>query len=81
MWDNEKRSETGAEGTDIGTGKANTAKIVASQGPGKYAAKLCDEYTAGGKDDWFLPSKDELNFMYENRHKKGLGGFADDFYW
>jgi hypothetical protein len=30
---------------------------------------------------WRLPTKDELNLMYENLYKKGLGGLADDFYW
>ena len=32
-------------------------------------------------DDWFLPSKDELNAMYEHLHKKGDGGFAYNLYW
>ena len=32
-------------------------------------------------EDWFLPSKEELNAMYEQLHKKGVGGFANFFYW
>ena len=31
--------------------------------------------------DWRLPDKEELNLMYRNLHKKGIGGFADDYYW
>ena len=32
-------------------------------------------------DDWLLPPKEELNAMYEQLHKKGVGGFANDSYW
>ena len=31
--------------------------------------------------DWRLPTKDELNLMYENLHLKDIGGFADEDYW
>jgi hypothetical protein len=30
-------------------------------------------------DGWRLPTKEELNMMYENMDK--IGGFADDAYW
>jgi len=58
-------------GTVIGTGKANTAAILAVD---KYApaAKACADYRGGGKDDWFLPSKDELNEMYKARSHLGI---------
>ena len=32
-------------------------------------------------DDWFLPSQDELNLMYQNLKKNKLGGLSDVFYW
>ena len=70
---------TGATATALGTGKANTFKIVNSQGAGIYAAKLCSDLVLGGFSDWYLPSKDELNKLYEN--KNVVGGFATKDYW
>jgi len=72
---------TGATGTAIGTGKSNTKKIVQKQGSGNYAAKLCDDLVLNGYDDWYLPSKDELNELYKNKYL--IGGFSTkkDFYW
>ena len=78
---------TAAQGTAIGTGEANTQAIVAAYGDIEpyasrtdYAAKLAADLDHGGYDDWFLPSRDELNEMYENLHEEGLGGFASALY-
>ena len=78
----------GGTGTAIGTGKANTQAIVTEYGDEEprhgradYAAKLCGDLEYGGKTDWFLPSKDELNEMFENLHDKSLGGFTAVNYW
>ncbi len=70
----------GGTSTATGTGAANTAAIVARLGTGSsYAARVCAELVLGGYDDWFLPSRDELNQMYQ---KQGvIGGFASDSYW
>lgn len=49
----------------MGTGIENTQKIVANLGnTGTYAAKICADFVQGGKDDWFLPSKAELEKIY-----------------
>jgi hypothetical protein len=68
----------GTPDTSIGSGKTNTAKMVAKltelNESGK-AAQLCDGLDFGGKDDWFLPSKDELHEMYTNLVAKGRGDF------
>lgn len=80
-WYNGNYVVTGATGNAIGTGMSNTQKIVNIQGEGNYAAKLCSDMTQGDFSDWFLPSKDELNLMYENLHLKGFGSFEHDNYW
>jgi hypothetical protein len=79
VWWNGSYITTGATGTATGTGAANTTAIVASQGAGSYAAKLCDDLVLNGYSDWYLPSRDELNKLYLN--KRAVGGFATYFYW
>jgi hypothetical protein len=71
-------TEISGTATTIGTGKANTTTILATDEDAP-AAKACDEYSYGGYNDWFLPSKAELNAMYTN--KASIGGFASDYYW
>jgi hypothetical protein len=74
----------GRTSTDVGSGKSNTKHIAAflkrTRENGR-AAQECESLEYGGYDDWFLPSADELNLMYENLHTQGLGGFADSHYW
>ncbi len=80
---------TGGTQTGIGSGMANTDNIVATLGTNggtAYAAKICAELDEGGKDDWFLPSKDELNKMYEQRVAAGVDSsfyksFSSSGYW
>lgn len=70
---------TSASGTAIGTGQENTMAIITVQGPGSYAAMEAHKLELNGHNDWFLPSKDELNLMYQLRNK--IGGFNNPFYW
>jgi uncharacterized protein (TIGR02145 family) len=78
QWYNGSNITTGATGSAIGTGNANTNAIVAAQGEGTYAAKLCYDLILAGYDDWYLPSQDELNLLYINRI--AIGGFGN-LYW
>jgi TolB-like protein len=78
------RKEMGGTATGVGTGKRNTELIVnflKRTGETNRAAQLCDELLIDGYDDWFLPSKEDLDFMYKNLKAKGLGEFSDDWYW
>jgi hypothetical protein len=71
--------ETGATGTALGTGQTNTTAIVEAQGVGSYPASICNDLVLDGYDDWYLPSKDELNKLYIN--KGVIGGFQNVAYW
>jgi len=78
-WNNGSSVITGSSDTTFGTGNANTNSIVAVQGTGSYAAKLCSDLLLNGYDDWYLPSKEELNKLYLN--KNTIGGFTNFGYW
>lgn len=82
--------------TQLGKGKSNTAALVnamgnqaysSESGGGKamYAAKVASDYntTVDGVtyNDWFLPSRDELDLMYRNLRQMNLGGFSGNNYW
>jgi hypothetical protein len=75
--------------TTIGMGKRNTLILVDTlRGMGETgrAAQLCVEYGGGGVNDWFLPSRDELNAIYTSLVKsylvidQGLTGWTG-VYW
>jgi hypothetical protein len=69
--------------TQIGMGKINTDRIVRIYGRGRYAARYTDAMVLNGFDDWFLPSKNELNLMYSvlGSASPGIGSYARSFYW
>jgi hypothetical protein len=61
----------------IGAGYANTQKML--RGCTFGAANAAASYNGGGKSDWFLPSRDELTQLYEERTT--VGGFGAGVYW
>jgi hypothetical protein len=81
-------SERGQDVTEtlqiIGSGQQNTILVVnrlSELDETGSAAQICDELTINGFSDWFLPSKDELDLIFQKLHKVGLGGFSDTWYW
>lgn len=80
----------GADGLTIGTGVQNAIDIVntCSSSTSGFAADLCDKLELNCFDDWLLPSKVELDRLYQNREKvnetaKANGGneLEDTEYW
>ena len=77
----------GGTSSAVGTGAANTTAIVSGCSESAIAAKICADLTLGGYDDWFLPSKDELNLMYDNIGQGNVlelgnvGNFSNTYYW
>lgn len=72
--------------TEVGSGQNNTkemlAQCIASQNISNWSAKIVNNLVEGGFDDWYLPSKDELNLIYQNLHLKGSGNFSKTIpYW
>ena len=78
-WGCSETEVSGADGTAVGTGAQNTLDILAGCSEDGIAAKLASDYevTLDGVtyNDWFLPSKDELNLLYL---KKEIIGFILD---
>ena len=61
--------------TAIGTGAANTSAIIAGCS-GTTAASTARAYAGGGKSDWYLPSRDELEQMEVRRSILGFDGYT-----
>jgi len=70
-------SGSAATSTAIGSGFRNTRLMLenCTFGP----ANVIVLYNGGGKNDWFLPSKDELNKL--RSAKTIVGGFEPNLYW
>lgn len=87
QWCNGIDRYTGTTGDGLYAGSMNTAMIVATQmadnQTGNFAAKVCADYSVTVGDvtygDWYLPSKYELNLLYQQ--KLVVGGFTNNMYW
>jgi hypothetical protein len=70
---------SGADNSALGGGFQNTLDINLGCGTALIAAKLALAYVNGGYTDWYLPSKDDLNKLYDARAL--IGGFQNGVYW
>lgn len=68
-------------GTAIGTGSTNTDAIIGQAAHTASAAQICRDYRAAEERDWFLPSRDELNAIWDNLVDDGTGRYPDGSYW
>jgi hypothetical protein len=86
-WGCFRRAINGARGTAVGTGKQNTADIMAACNEPDTAAARCANLRINGVTGWFLPSRDELALLFTNLKGTvasdfGTRGIADNFsYW
>ena len=86
-WYNGSYTDTRAYGSGLFEGKYNTVMIDFNQGGATSAAAICGDLSLGGYSDWYLPSIEELNKMYQNIGQGNalglgnIGGFALNYYW
>jgi hypothetical protein len=63
VWSGNTSVAIGSTGTGIGTGYANTSAMILQSDTAGKAGTVARAFQGGGKTDWFLPSKDELNAL------------------
>ncbi|MCF8391294.1 MAG: DUF1566 domain-containing protein, partial [Bacteroidales bacterium] len=57
------------EDNSSSNGEKNTEAIVQELGPGDYAAFQCDNLIINRKNDWYLPSLNELSLLFDSRYE------------
>jgi Protein of unknown function (DUF1566) len=77
---------TGAQASGVGYGLTNTNTILVNCSTSGIAAQLCSSLTRGGYSDWYLPSIDELEKLYEFRLMQSWPSvnyvlFPGNYYW
>ena len=79
-WLGNTRTDLGikARATGMGLGFDNTSALITLNAAAGKAATVARAYQGGGKTDWYLPSKEELDVMYSE--KLNVGGLSS-YYW
>jgi hypothetical protein len=88
-------ASVGGTSSELGAGRLNTERVLAFHdalpdfynnptqchpaNDGTVAARVTIGFNLGGYNDWFMPSLEEMNYLYDNRDL--IGGFSTDEYW
>ena len=79
--------------TEIGSGDQNTQMIIQGNendhsadgfefGSDDYAFKIVTDLDYNNNNDWFIPSRDSMQAIYDNIHSLGFGNFDESLiYW
>jgi hypothetical protein len=65
-WSNLSSTLIGSRAQSVWDGLRNSNAIVEQNGHVISAAKLCLDLVSGGQNDWYLPSIQELNMLWNN---------------
>lgn len=80
QWSDKSGGTIGAIGIAIGTGYYNTMLMLNQNKNPDHAGAISQNYRGpNNKNDWFLPSIDELKQLYSQ--KRIVGGFLEENYW
>ena len=88
-WSDVTLTEIGASAQSLWNGLSNSNAIVGQAGHTSSAAKLCLDLVSGGQSDWYLPSIQELNMLWNNYYTvarvlsqiSGAAQLSNSFYW
>jgi hypothetical protein len=89
VWSNVDATLIGASAQSSWDGISNSNAIVAQAGHTSSAAKLCLDLLSGGQSDWYLPSIQELNMLWNNYYNvaralsqiSGATQLTNAYYW
>ncbi|MCX6268961.1 MAG: hypothetical protein NTW16_16675 [Bacteroidetes bacterium] len=78
-WNDGGYTTTNAVRDNVYAGQFNTERIILNRGTGGNAAQICAGYQGGGYGDWYMPSKYELNLLFQE--KSVLSWISTGGYW
>ncbi|KTD14699.1 DUF1566 domain-containing protein, partial [Legionella hackeliae] len=78
-WSQTTKATVSPRATSNTDGWSNTINAYAQDPNSTSAIQICSALTTGGFRDWYLPAKDELNCLFQNR--VSIGDFDSATYW